>query len=150
MRQIIRLQLDRVGRRMRENHNAEFTYTGELVDCIAGRCREVESGARNVDHILTRSLLPEISQEILTRMAQGLPPVTGSHHRHRSGRVPVQSRASNAEGESKPASASRPSSIARHPTWSPSSPFGSESSGLIMLREGRPSANRLAGFSLSL
>ncbi|HKM56034.1 MAG TPA: type VI secretion system ATPase TssH [Isosphaeraceae bacterium] len=72
MRQIIRLQLDRVGRRMRENHNAEFTYTDELVDCIAGRCHEVESGARNVDHILTRSLLPEISQQVLTRMAQGL------------------------------------------------------------------------------
>jgi type VI secretion system protein VasG len=72
MRQIIRLQLDRIGRRMRDNHNAEFVYTDELVDCIAGRCREVESGARNVDHILTRTLLPEISQEILSRMAQGL------------------------------------------------------------------------------
>jgi type VI secretion system protein VasG len=72
MREIIRLQLDRIGRRMRANHNADFTYTEELVDCIARRCVEVESGARNVDHILTRSLLPEISQEILTRMAQGL------------------------------------------------------------------------------
>ncbi len=56
MRLIIRLQLDRVGRRMRENHNARFSYGDELIDCIAGRCREVETGARNVDHILTHTL----------------------------------------------------------------------------------------------
>ncbi len=71
MRKIIKLQLARIGRRMRENHNAVFSYSDELIDCIAGRCHEVETGARNVDHILTRSLLPEISQEILSRMAQG-------------------------------------------------------------------------------
>jgi type VI secretion system protein VasG len=71
MRQIIKLQLDRIGRRMRENHNALFSYDDSLIDCIGGRCREVETGARNVDHILTRSLLPEISQEILGRMARG-------------------------------------------------------------------------------
>ena len=70
MRQIIRLQLGRIAQRMRENHNAQFTYSDELVDSIAGRCREVESGARNVDHILTRTLLPEISQEFLGRMAE--------------------------------------------------------------------------------
>ncbi len=71
LRQIIRLQLGRIAQRMRQNHNAQFTYGEELIEGIAGRCREVQSGARNVDHILTRSLLPEISQEVLTRMAQG-------------------------------------------------------------------------------
>jgi type VI secretion system protein VasG len=71
MRQIIKLQLGRIVRRMRENHNAVFSYGDELIDCIAGRCHEVETGARNVDHILTRTLLPEISQEVLGRMAQG-------------------------------------------------------------------------------
>ena len=71
MRSIIKLQLGHIARRMRENHNARFTYGDELIDCISSRCREVESGARNVDHILTRTLLPEISQEILARMAQG-------------------------------------------------------------------------------
>ncbi|MCK7512020.1 MAG: hypothetical protein MZV70_53565 [Desulfobacterales bacterium] len=35
------------------------------------RCTEVDSGARNVDHILTNTLLPEMSKEILTRMAEG-------------------------------------------------------------------------------
>jgi type VI secretion system protein VasG len=71
MKRIIRLQLGRIAQRMRENHKAQFTYSDDLVDNIAGRCKEVESGARNVDHILTRSLLPEMSQEFLTRMAAG-------------------------------------------------------------------------------
>ncbi len=73
MRQIIRLQLGRVAQRMRQNHNAQFSYGDELVESIAARCREVQSGARNVDHILTRTLLPEISQEVLARMAEGQP-----------------------------------------------------------------------------
>lgn len=73
MRQIIKLQLGRVAGRMRENHNATLSYGDELIDCIAGRCREVETGARNVDHILTRTLLPEISQEVLSRMAESRP-----------------------------------------------------------------------------
>jgi type VI secretion system protein VasG len=73
MRQIVRLQLDRVGRRMRENHRAQFSYSDALVDAVAGRCREVESGARNVDHILTRTLLPELSSTFLARMATGEP-----------------------------------------------------------------------------
>ena len=73
MRQIIRLQLGRIAKRMRENHKAQLTYDDALVDGIAGRCKEVDSGARNVDHILTRSLLPEVSQEFLTRMAAGQP-----------------------------------------------------------------------------
>jgi type VI secretion system protein VasG len=71
MRQIIGLQLGRIGQRMRQNHNARFSYTDGLIESIAGRCREVESGARNVDHILTRTLLPEISEQILGHMAGG-------------------------------------------------------------------------------
>jgi type VI secretion system protein VasG len=53
------------------NHRAEFSYDEGLVTEISNRCKEVESGARNVDHILTRTLLPEISQEVLGRMAKG-------------------------------------------------------------------------------
>jgi type VI secretion system protein VasG len=71
MKQIVTLQLGRVAQRMKENHKAQFSYSDDLVASIAGRCKEVESGARNVDHILTRSLLPEMSQEFLTRMAAG-------------------------------------------------------------------------------
>jgi type VI secretion system protein VasG len=78
MRRIVRLQLDRIAVRVTQNHRADFTYSDDLVDVIAGRCKEVDSGARNVDHILTRTLLPEISQEFLTRMAAG-EAVSGVH-----------------------------------------------------------------------
>jgi len=72
MREIIKLQLGRVRRRLAENHRADFTYDDSVVVEIANRCREVESGARNVDHILTRTLLPEMSGEFLARMGAGL------------------------------------------------------------------------------
>ncbi len=71
MKQIITLQLGRIARRMCANHKAQFSYDEAVVLSIASRCKEVESGARNVDHILTRTLLPELSREFLTRMASG-------------------------------------------------------------------------------
>jgi type VI secretion system protein VasG len=71
MRRIIVLQLDRIRARLQENNRAQFSYDDALVTAIAQRCTEVESGARNVDHILTRTLLPEISREFLARMAEG-------------------------------------------------------------------------------
>ena len=71
MKKIIELQLGRVRARLLENHRAQFTYDPALVEEIARRCTEVESGARNVDHILTRTLLPEISREFLAKMAGG-------------------------------------------------------------------------------
>lgn len=71
MKSIIRLQLGRIGKRLKENHRAEFVVDDGVVDAIRNRCREVESGARNVDHILTGTLLPEISREFLARMAAG-------------------------------------------------------------------------------
>ncbi len=71
MKSIIRLQLGRIGKRLKENHRAEFVVDDGVVDAIRNRCHEVESGARNVDHILTGTLLPEISREFLSRMAAG-------------------------------------------------------------------------------
>jgi type VI secretion system protein VasG len=71
MRKIIELQLGKIRSRLQENNRAQFSYDDALVTAIAQRCTEVESGARNVDHILTRTLLPEISREFLARMAEG-------------------------------------------------------------------------------
>jgi type VI secretion system protein VasG len=73
MRAIIKLQLSRIGQRLAENHGATFAYDETVVDEIANRCKEVESGARNVDHILTRTLLPEMSGQFLACMASGQP-----------------------------------------------------------------------------
>ncbi len=71
LQSIIRLQLDRVKRRVEQNHRVPFEYDDGVVKAIAKRCTEVESGARNVDHILTHAVLPAISRDILGRMAEG-------------------------------------------------------------------------------
>ena len=71
LRLIVRLKLNKIGKRMLENRNVVFHYDDEIVEAIAKRCTEVESGARNIDHILTNTLLPEMSKELLSRMATG-------------------------------------------------------------------------------
>ena len=71
LRFITRLKLDKVAKRMLENRNTIFTYGDDLVEAIASRCTEVDSGARNIDHILSHTLLPELSRELLSRMAEG-------------------------------------------------------------------------------
>lgn len=71
MRKIIHLKLGKVARRVQEQYRAGFEYTSELVNAIAARCTEVDTGARNVDHILTKTLLPEMSAEFLARLAEG-------------------------------------------------------------------------------
>ena len=68
---ITRLQLGRIGRRTQQNHKIPFSYDDDVVDLIASRCTDVESGARMVDSILTNTLLPEIGQELLTRLMEG-------------------------------------------------------------------------------
>ena len=73
MRIIINLQLGRIRRRVEEHYRATFTYTPELAHHIASRCQEVDTGARNIDHMLTRSLLPELSTELLARLAADQP-----------------------------------------------------------------------------
>jgi len=72
MRKIIELKLDKIRQRLWESHHVPFAYSEDLVIEVSKRCTEVESGARNVDHILTGTLLPAISSELLARMAEGL------------------------------------------------------------------------------
>ena len=61
LKQIIRLKLGKIQRRLKENHAMSLQYDDAVLNAIAARCTEVESGARNVDNILTNTLLPEIS-----------------------------------------------------------------------------------------
>jgi type VI secretion system protein VasG len=70
LKQIIVLQLNKIKKRMARNHGAELVYDDTLLDAVAKRCSDPQSGARIIDHILTRSLLPEISTEFLSRMAR--------------------------------------------------------------------------------
>ena len=73
MKQIIKLKLGKIQRRIQENHKIELLYDAAVVDEVARRCTEVESGARNVDNILTNTMLPEISRQLLGRMAANEP-----------------------------------------------------------------------------
>jgi type VI secretion system protein VasG len=73
LKSIIKLKLGQIGDRLKLNHKASFSYDPAVVDTVAARCTEVETGARNVDHILSGSLLPSLSQDVLTRMATGRP-----------------------------------------------------------------------------
>ncbi|MEX3687458.1 type VI secretion system ATPase TssH [Paraburkholderia sp. BR14263] len=69
--EIIELKLERIRRRVEANHGATFEWDESLVDAVLARCTEVDSGARNVDHILNGTLLPELAQQVLERIAQG-------------------------------------------------------------------------------
>jgi type VI secretion system protein VasG len=71
LKQIIRLKLGKIQRRLQENHKIKLMYDDAFLNAVAARCTEVESGARNVDNILTNSLLPDISRKILSSMAEG-------------------------------------------------------------------------------
>ena len=64
LRKIIEMRLVRVGEQLKRNHKATFTFDPAVVDAVTARCKEVESGARNVDHILNQSVL-------LQRQAKG-------------------------------------------------------------------------------
>jgi type VI secretion system protein VasG len=65
------LQLNKIAVRVKDAYKAAFSYAPELVETIAARCKESSSGARNVENILSRTLLPELSAEVLSRLAEG-------------------------------------------------------------------------------
>ena len=73
LKRIIRLKLGKIEKRLFETHRIKLVYSEGLVDEVAKRCTEVESGARNIDNILSNTLLPEISRQVLGRMAEGAP-----------------------------------------------------------------------------
>jgi type VI secretion system protein VasG len=73
LKSIIHLQLGRIGKRIMENRGIPFSYGEDVVQLIADRCSEVESGARVVDAILTNTVLPTISEEFLNKMLTGEP-----------------------------------------------------------------------------
>jgi type VI secretion system protein VasG len=73
LKSIIHLQLGRIGKRIMENRGIPFSYGEDVVQLIADRCSEVESGARVVDAILTNTVLPAISEEFLNKMLTGEP-----------------------------------------------------------------------------
>jgi type VI secretion system protein VasG len=71
MKLIIRLKLGKIQRRLAESHKIALVYDDVLLNEVAARCTEVESGARNVDNILSNTMLPDLSRQILSRLAEG-------------------------------------------------------------------------------
>jgi type VI secretion system protein VasG len=69
--QIIRLQLGRITARIQGNHGARLEYGDDVMRLIAARCTEPESGGRMIDAIVTNTLLPAISRELLNRISSG-------------------------------------------------------------------------------
>ncbi|MDC0711156.1 type VI secretion system ATPase TssH [Stigmatella sp. ncwal1] len=75
MKEITRMKLAALAGRLRAAHRIETVFVPELVDELARRCTESETGARNVEHLLRNSLMPEISRELLQRLVGGdVPP----------------------------------------------------------------------------
>ncbi|MES2361583.1 MAG: type VI secretion system ATPase TssH [Pseudomonadota bacterium] len=71
---IVRLKLGKIVQRLAHNNKLGFTYSDAVVQQIAARCTDVETGARNIDFILRSSVMPLMSQEILSRMSTGEQP----------------------------------------------------------------------------
>ena len=69
--EIITLKLGRIRDRVAVNHKATFQWDNALIESVLARCTEVDAGARAVDHILNGTLLPQIAESVLTRMAEG-------------------------------------------------------------------------------
>ncbi|MGH7917303.1 MAG: AAA family ATPase, partial [Candidatus Binataceae bacterium] len=78
MQGIVRLKLDKLAQRLAANQRIKLNYTDEVVAQIAARCTEVETGARNIDFILTIGVMPKMSQEILARIGEGQAPAAVS------------------------------------------------------------------------
>lgn len=71
--EITELQLARVAERILRHHSAELHYSDAVVDAIVDRCQEASSGARNVQQILQREILPDMSEQVLAKIAGDLP-----------------------------------------------------------------------------
>lgn len=69
--QIIQHKLGKITRRIQQQYVTQVTYSGDLLELLLSRCTEVDSGARNIDHILNASVLPALATEILRTMSEG-------------------------------------------------------------------------------
>jgi type VI secretion system protein VasG len=74
LKTIVRLKLGKIVRRLAETHSITLDYHDVVIEEVASRCTEVESGARNIDNILTNTLLPDLSRVLLESMVEGAKP----------------------------------------------------------------------------
>ncbi|GMQ82696.1 MAG: type VI secretion system ATPase TssH [Rhodothermia bacterium] len=70
MKGIVKLKLNRIGKRLHEAHKMDFQYAAKVVERIAERCTQADTGARNIDFIIDRTVMPEASKALISRMAE--------------------------------------------------------------------------------
>ncbi|PCJ40270.1 MAG: type VI secretion system ATPase TssH, partial [Moraxellaceae bacterium] len=66
------LNMKRIEKRVKEHYGASFSYSEDVPLHIVARSQEVDTGARNIEHIISRTILPELASEFLSRMADGI------------------------------------------------------------------------------
>jgi type VI secretion system protein VasG len=71
LREIVEMKLRQLAARVEENHRIQAQFAPELVDGLVGRCTEVETGARNVEHVIRGSLMPALSRALLEKLSAG-------------------------------------------------------------------------------
>jgi type VI secretion system protein VasG len=78
LKDIVKIKLRKIADRLRDSHRMTLEFDPAMVDLIAARCTEVETGARNIDHIISETLLPMMSSALLEKMTEGPLPETMS------------------------------------------------------------------------
>ncbi|WP_281516691.1 type VI secretion system ATPase TssH [Vibrio parahaemolyticus] len=65
MTEIIHHKLNKVSQRLHNHHKLSLNYEESLVDFVLSNCRLAETGARNIDAVINRQLLPQLSTQLL-------------------------------------------------------------------------------------
>jgi type VI secretion system protein VasG len=68
--QIIQHKLERITRRIQQQYATQVSHSEAVLELLLSRCTEVDSGARNIDHILNASILPDLATELLLAMSK--------------------------------------------------------------------------------
>ena len=71
IREIVKINLKRVEERLERNYGASFSWSDAVVDAIAARCTETQSGARNIENIMNQTIIPELASRILGELSTG-------------------------------------------------------------------------------
>ena len=69
---IVDINMKRIERRIHEHYGAEFSFDDSVVQHIVDRCQDPDTGARNVENVISRSILPELAKQSLTRLSEDL------------------------------------------------------------------------------
>jgi len=74
LKDIAAMKLNSLAGRLHTSHRIKTEFAPEVFEEFARRCTDMDSGARNVDHVLRASLMPQLSRELLEQMAGGTTP----------------------------------------------------------------------------